>query len=372
MPTRRSIPDSRSRSTACIYGTPVRRDGRRRRLHDHRGRVAGDRHRQRRRAGRQPGGRSCRRPPEGGPARSTARSPADPRTSSAPSHGSSPAADPTDRIQASAAGHSRQRARLRRFAGDERRRPGGSATHRHRQPRRAGDAPDPRRARAAPRHRRRPARDRPAHRRRAGGDVRPRGRRGGLPRRRGRPPAPGSPYLDLATLERALLDARADAAWVGWGFVAERPEFAELCDRLGIVFVGPRADVMRTLGDKIGAKLLAEQADVRWRAWSGGPVETVDDAVDHAERHRLPADGQGGRRRRRPRHPPGRRRRPARRGVRERQVGGRQGVRRPDRVHRARGHRRPPRRGPVDRRPPRHRLGRRASATAACSGATRR
>ena len=65
-------------------------------------------------------------------------------------------------------------------------------------------------------------------------------------------------YLDLGALERALVAARADAAWVGWGFVAERPEFAELCDRLGITFVGPSADVMRKLGDKIGAKLLAE------------------------------------------------------------------------------------------------------------------
>ena len=32
---------------------------------------------------------------------------------------------------------------------------------------------------------------------------------------------------------------RADAAWVGWGFVAEHPAFAELCERLGIAFVGP-------------------------------------------------------------------------------------------------------------------------------------
>ena len=92
-----------------------------------------------------------------------------------------------------------------------------------------------------------------------------------------RPNAAGSPYLDLPTLERALLAARADAAWVGWGFVAERPEFAELCERLGVVFVGPRPDVMRKLGDKIAAKLLAEQADVPVAAWSGGPVETVDD-----------------------------------------------------------------------------------------------
>ena len=78
-------------------------------------------------------------------------------------------------------------------------------------------------------------------------------------------------------MERALVAARADAAWVGWGFVAERPEFAELCDRLGITFVGPSADVMRKLGDKIGAKLLAERADVPVAAWSGGPVDTLDD-----------------------------------------------------------------------------------------------
>ena len=90
-----------------------------------------------------------------------------------------------------------------------------------------------------------------------------------------------SPYLDLATLERALLAAVADSAWVGWGFVAERPEFAELCARLGVVFIGPPPDVMRRLGDKIGAKLLAEQADVPVAPWSGGPVASLDEARQH-------------------------------------------------------------------------------------------
>ncbi|MDQ3544139.1 MAG: fused acetyl/propionyl-CoA carboxylase subunit alpha/methylmalonyl-CoA decarboxylase subunit alpha, partial [Actinomycetota bacterium] len=100
-----------------------------------------------------------------------------------------------------------------------------------------------------------------------------------------RPPdATGTPYLDLATLERALTAARADAAWVGWGFVAERPEFAELCDRLGVVFIGPSADVMRSLGDKIGAKLLAEQAEVAVAPWSGGAVDTIAEARVQAER----------------------------------------------------------------------------------------
>jgi acetyl/propionyl-CoA carboxylase alpha subunit len=44
----------------------------------------------------------------------------------------------------------------------------------------------------------------------------------------GPPVTAASPYLDFALLERALRAARADAAWVGWGFVAERPEFVEL------------------------------------------------------------------------------------------------------------------------------------------------
>ena len=79
-----------------------------------------------------------------------------------------------------------------------------------------------------------------------------------------------SAYLDYERLERALVETRADAAWVGWGFVAEHPAFAELCERLGIVFVGPDADVMRALGDKIEAKRLAEQAGVPVAPWSGG------------------------------------------------------------------------------------------------------
>jgi acetyl/propionyl-CoA carboxylase alpha subunit/acetyl-CoA carboxylase carboxyltransferase component len=100
--------------------------------------------------------------------------------------------------------------------------------------------------------------------------------------------AAGTPYLDRAELERALLEARADAVWVGWGFVAEDPAFAELCARLGITFVGPPPDAMRRLGDKIEAKLLAEQVGVPVAAWSGGPVDSLQDAQRHAERIGFP------------------------------------------------------------------------------------
>src|SRR3954451_3139932 len=95
-------------------------------------------------------------------------------------------------------------------------------------------------------------------------------------------PAADRPYLDHALLERALTETRADAVWVGWGFVAEDPAFAELCAELGVVFIGPPPEAMRLLGAKIEAKELAEQTGVPVAAWSGGPVEGIEDGRRHA------------------------------------------------------------------------------------------
>ena len=93
----------------------------------------------------------------------------------------------------------------------------------------------------------------------------------------------GIAYLDHTELERALLESRADAVWVGWGFVAEDIAFAELCARLNLTFIGPSPTAMRTLGDKVEAKLLAEKVGVPLAPWSGGPVGTREDARRHAE-----------------------------------------------------------------------------------------
>jgi acetyl/propionyl-CoA carboxylase alpha subunit/acetyl-CoA carboxylase carboxyltransferase component len=96
-------------------------------------------------------------------------------------------------------------------------------------------------------------------------------------------PASARPYLDHAVLEHALRETRADAAWVGWGFVAEDPAFAELCEKVGVTFIGPSAEAMRRLGDKIGAKLLAEEAGVPVAPWSRGAVDDVDAATMQAK-----------------------------------------------------------------------------------------
>ena len=93
-----------------------------------------------------------------------------------------------------------------------------------------------------------------------------------------------SSYVDYVLLERALISARADAVWVGWGFVAEHAAFADLCRELGIVFIGPDGDMMRRLGDKIASKHLAEKNQIPVAPWSNGPVETLTEAQHHAGR----------------------------------------------------------------------------------------
>ena len=92
-----------------------------------------------------------------------------------------------------------------------------------------------------------------------------------------------SPYLDHEVLRKALVDSKADAAWVGWGFVAEDPVFAELCAEVGVTFIGPPPEAMRKLGDKVQAKYMAEATKVPVAPWSGGPVETMEEALEHAK-----------------------------------------------------------------------------------------
>ena len=194
---------------------------------------------------------------------------------------------------------------------------------------------------------------RAAHHGRGQRDVRARGR----PLLRPRTGLGNRPYVDLAVLEQALLDTGADAVWPGWGFVAEDPSFVDLCDKHGVTFIGPSAEAMRRLGDKIGSKLIAEEVGVPVAPWSRGAVDTLEDALEKAAEHRLPADAQGDRRWRWPRHPDGRLRHRPRGRLPAHQRRGPAVLRQRHRLPGAPGDRRPPRRGAADRRQPRHRVG---------------
>jgi acetyl/propionyl-CoA carboxylase alpha subunit len=93
-----------------------------------------------------------------------------------------------------------------------------------------------------------------------------------------------SRYLDEPAVLDALVRARVDAVWVGWGFLAERASFAQACEEAGITFVGPDSATIRLLGDKIAAKRVAERAGVPVVPWSGQPVDDVVQATTHAAR----------------------------------------------------------------------------------------
>src|SRR5215472_12064397 len=84
-----------------------------------------------------------------------------------------------------------------------------------------------------------------------------------------------SAYLDADGLLDALRRGGADAVWPGWGFVAEDAGFADRVADAGLAFLGPPGAVMRALGDKIGAKQVAEKVGVPVLPWSGGELDGI-------------------------------------------------------------------------------------------------
>jgi acetyl/propionyl-CoA carboxylase alpha subunit len=80
-------------------------------------------------------------------------------------------------------------------------------------------------------------------------------------------------YLRAEEHVRAARESGADAIHPGYGFLAERPDFAEAVGAAGLVFVGPPPDALRTAGDKLESKRIAREAGVP--AVEAGPPEQL-------------------------------------------------------------------------------------------------
>ncbi|MFN7811280.1 MAG: pyruvate carboxylase, partial [Planctomycetia bacterium] len=116
----------------------------------------------------------------------------------------------------------------------------------------------------------------------------------------GKPGEPIRSYLDIDAVVATAKAHGVDAIHPGYGFLSENPAFAAACGKAGIVFVGPRVELLETLGDKTAARDLAAKAGVPILAGSPKPVASHADALEIARQLGWPvilkaAHGGGGR-----------------------------------------------------------------------------
>ena len=99
----------------------------------------------------------------------------------------------------------------------------------------------------------------------------------------GQPGEPLRSYLNIESIVELAVDKGVDAIHPGYGFLSENADFARACDKAGIIFVGPRAELLDQLGDKVAARKLAQKAKVPVLGGSDEPVESGPEAHKLAE-----------------------------------------------------------------------------------------
>jgi acetyl-CoA carboxylase biotin carboxylase subunit len=92
------------------------------------------------------------------------------------------------------------------------------------------------------------------------------------------PPPSKESYLNITRIISAAEITGAKAIHPGYGFLAENPEFAEICESCGITFIGPKPEHIREMGDKIRAKETMDAAGLPGIPGSKGSIEYIKDA----------------------------------------------------------------------------------------------
>jgi pyruvate carboxylase len=107
-------------------------------------------------------------------------------------------------------------------------------------------------------------------------------------------------YLDIESIVALAVSHGVDAIHPGYGFLSENPALRQACDKAGIIFVGPRQELLEQLGDKTAARSIAEKAKVPILGGSAKSVVSLDEAREVAAKIGYPvmlkaAHGGGGR-----------------------------------------------------------------------------
>ncbi|HTF16112.1 MAG TPA: acetyl-CoA carboxylase biotin carboxylase subunit [Burkholderiales bacterium] len=115
------------------------------------------------------------------------------------------------------------------------------------------------------------------------------------------PAASSASYLNIPAIISAAEVTDAEAIHPGYGFLAENPDFAERVDKSGFIFIGPQAETIRLMGDKVNAKQVMGKAGVPCVPGSDGPLpDAPEEAFKVARKIGYPvivksAGGGGGR-----------------------------------------------------------------------------
>ncbi|MEO6113346.1 MAG: acetyl-CoA carboxylase biotin carboxylase subunit, partial [Sphingomicrobium sp.] len=114
------------------------------------------------------------------------------------------------------------------------------------------------------------------------------------------PPAAKDSYLNIANIISAAEISHADAVHPGYGFLSENAQFAEIVESHNLIWVGPKPEHIRIMGDKVEAKRTAARLGLPLVPGSPGPVATFAEAKAVADETGYPvlikaASGGGGR-----------------------------------------------------------------------------
>jgi acetyl-CoA carboxylase biotin carboxylase subunit len=114
------------------------------------------------------------------------------------------------------------------------------------------------------------------------------------------PPPAGESYLNIPNIISAAEISHADAIHPGYGFLSENARFAEIVESHDIIWIGPKPEHIRVMGDKVEAKRTAAKLGLPLVPGSDGPVEGVEEARAVAKETGYPvlikaASGGGGR-----------------------------------------------------------------------------
>ena len=107
-------------------------------------------------------------------------------------------------------------------------------------------------------------------------------------------------YLNIDEIIDIALKKGVDAIHPGYGFLSENADFAKKCEEAGIVFIGPDADILSKMGDKIKSKKIAEKVGVSTIPGIENAISGIEELEDFVDKYSLPiilkaAAGGGGR-----------------------------------------------------------------------------